>query len=317
MQLTIVHMNSTIVHSRVNVDYSGGKEDRFMKNITIRDAPLYTRTEALCSLPIAPLGPMQYCWYPAPLFCAIHVTDTNHYISLILKGEMIYREEGKDALVCRRGDLVVIPKLCRYSWETVKPTFSFQCGHAGFSLCEYGKLSLLFGIGQKYLELIHLGEDFADDFANKIEAARKHLLKELYISVATFELLTNAAELFCARFNNEVPESTSELIKQYIYYIEKHLQGNITIAELAKFCNISRRSLFTLFKKNMNMTPLEYIAVRKIEFAKRLLSTTTLSCDEIAQLLGFSSANYFIRFFKKNTGTTPIQIRRQWQKLEK
>jgi AraC-like DNA-binding protein len=75
--------------------------------------------------------------------------------------------------------------------------------------------------------------------------------------------------------------------------------------------NISERSLFILFNKHLGVPPLGYIAARKIEQAEKLLGSSWLSCGDIAQQLGFSSTNYFVRFVKKHTGLTPLQMRKR------
>lgn len=281
-----------------------------MISVSIEDIKKYAKIEPLCGFPFRPLGFMQNCYYPPDIFCDFHVFSFYH-TALILNGEICYTELGRENHFCRRGDLLVLPKNCRYSWQTYLPTRSFHCQHSDFAICDYGKLSFLFGINLKHIETVHVGEEYTREFEAKLKSAQTHLLKELYYSTAVLELFSQATEIFIANVNvNDSDESTS-LIRQYIYYIESRLDHEITIRELAHYRNVSERGLFLLFKKHMNLSPLEYVSKRKVESAKRLICSSGLSCDELALQLGFSSSNYFIRFFKKHTGITPMQYRKQ------
>lgn len=74
---------------------------------------------------------------------------------------------------------------------------------------------------------------------------------------------------------------------------------------------ISKKQLYRLFKKNFNTTVKKYIFGKKIEHAKRLLSSTDQSVSRIAEETGFADYNNFIQQFRKkkqvshrfNTGT--------------
>jgi AraC-like DNA-binding protein len=276
----------------------------------IDDIRKYAKTELLCAFLIHPLGYMKNCYYPADIFCDFHVFSS-YFTALILDGEMCYTELGHEKHFCRRGDLLVLPKHCRYSWQTYQPTRAFHCQHSDFAICDYGKLSFLFGINLKHIETVHVGEEYTSEFEAKLKSAQTHMLKELYYSTAVLELFSRATEIFISNVHEGDSDESTVLIRQYVYYIESRLDHEMTIRELANYRNISERSLFLLFKKHMNMSPMEYVSNRKVENAKRLICSSGLSCDELALQLGFSSSNYFIRFFKKHTGTTPMQYRKQ------
>lgn len=63
-------------------------------------------------------------------------------------------------------------------------------------------------------------------------------------------------------------------------------------------------------KKCTGMTPSEWIGATIILEAKRLLRSTSLSAKEVAHELGFEDHAYFSRFFKKRSGTTPLEFRK-------
>lgn len=55
----------------------------------------------------------------------------------------------------------------------------------------------------------------------------------------------------------------------------------------------------------------DYIRNARMEAAKKMLLTTALSVNEIAEKTGFPDTNYFIRLFKKTNNITPNQYRKQ------
>ena len=91
--------------------------------------------------------------------------------------------------------------------------------------------------------------------------------------------------------------------------MEEHLAGSFTVREMARKCRVSERKLFQLFHERLNMAPFQYVAMRKVTLARRLLGSG-MSGGEIAEQIGFSGQNYFVRFFKRETGMTPEAYRR-------
>ncbi len=78
---------------------------------------------------------------------------------------------------------------------------------------------------------------------------------------------------------------------------------------LAKKYGMSRSSLEKRFKKETGVTPKEYLSNRRLEAAKYLLLTSDYSIGQIASLCGFSTAAYFVYFFRIETGKTPKLFR--------
>lgn len=65
------------------------------------------------------------------------------------------------------------------------------------------------------------------------------------------------------------------------------------------------------FKQEMGCTLTEYIMREKIDSAKVLLSSTSMSIMEISIELSFNSRSYFSDTFQKNTGISPGEYRKQ------
>ena len=70
-------------------------------------------------------------------------------------------------------------------------------------------------------------------------------------------------------------------------------------------CHLSR-----IFKKEVGMSMVDYVQKERIEAAKYMLIHTDETLAAISQYLYFSTQSYFIRIFRKYTGMTPGQYRR-------
>lgn len=84
------------------------------------------------------------------------------------------------------------------------------------------------------------------------------------------------------------------------------------LVELAKFAFMSESNLLLVFKEATGRSPIDYLIRIRIQKAMELLYGTHLNVTEISEKVGFKDSNYFSRCFKKFTGTTPREYRRQF-----
>jgi len=107
--------------------------------------------------------------------------------------------------------------------------------------------------------------------------------------------------------SGEVPERIWEIVSYVdVNYLEKN-----TIDELAFLFKTNRATLCKEFKRATGKTVVEYINEKKLEKAKEKIVNTNDSFTKIAEDLGFESIHYFTRFFKKLSGETPSEFRRE------
>ena len=93
-------------------------------------------------------------------------------------------------------------------------------------------------------------------------------------------------------------------------YIAANLEGNLTIAQLAKVASLSRFHFARAFKAAVGQTPHQYVSGHRLARAKELLTRGDRSLLDIALSLNFSSQANFTRAFHRGTGMTPGQYRR-------
>ena len=104
-------------------------------------------------------------------------------------------------------------------------------------------------------------------------------------------------------------ETTENRIKKVLRYIRMHINEPVKIDELAGQCYLSKGHFIRLFKKDLSITPTQYINQKKIERAQLQLITTNLSIKDIAYGLSYEDISYFNRIFRQYTGITPKEYR--------
>ncbi|WP_236778486.1 AraC family transcriptional regulator [Pseudalgibacter alginicilyticus] len=83
------------------------------------------------------------------------------------------------------------------------------------------------------------------------------------------------------------------------------------VAFYADRLNVTSQNLNQLCKKQYDKTPSEIIAIEIIKEVKRLLNFTNKTISEIAFELDFKDVSHFVKYFKRHTGRTPLQIKKE------
>ena len=94
-------------------------------------------------------------------------------------------------------------------------------------------------------------------------------------------------------------------------YIDRHLEGDLTLDNLASVACLSRFHFARAFKQAVGQSPRRYVVARRLERAKVLLIEGETPLVEIALALRFSSQANFTRAFRQSTGLAPGQYRRE------
>jgi AraC family transcriptional regulator len=96
-------------------------------------------------------------------------------------------------------------------------------------------------------------------------------------------------------------------------YLERHLSEQISLATLARITRLSEEHFCRAFKRSFGLPPHHYHVKRRIERAKLLLGDRANSVTDIALMLGYSQTSAFSVAFRKTTGLSPREFRRDFK----
>lgn len=106
-------------------------------------------------------------------------------------------------------------------------------------------------------------------------------------------------------------ERKARIVEQVQNYIRTHLSDRLSLNDVAAVFNFSPNYLSQLFAKYGDSGFVGYVTEMRIAAAKELLEQGDLKIYEIADRLGFESAFYFSKVFKKVTGYSPREYQQQ------
>ena len=108
----------------------------------------------------------------------------------------------------------------------------------------------------------------------------------------------------------ELPDAESMAQLQRAYeYIEANCAGSVTLADVARHCNMSYTAFSRFFSRHAGRSFSEALLLTRVKRSMRLINSTDMSITEIAAQTGFSSTSHYIRSFKAVTGKTPLMYR--------
>ncbi|GLU34099.1 helix-turn-helix domain-containing protein [Trinickia caryophylli] len=93
-------------------------------------------------------------------------------------------------------------------------------------------------------------------------------------------------------------------------YIDANLARTMTLGELAELACLSEYHFARMFRASFGMPPHTWIASERLERARTLLRTTTLSAEQIAAACGYADASHFAHRFRAALGAAPLAFRR-------
>ena len=96
-------------------------------------------------------------------------------------------------------------------------------------------------------------------------------------------------------------------MEQILSYLSDHVYENLTVAEICRDNMISKSQLQNIFHQYKGCGVIEYFSRMKIDTAKKLIRENRYSYSQIANMLNYSSYQYFSLQFKKYTRMSPSE----------
>lgn len=131
---------------------------------------------------------------------------------------------------------------------------------------------------------------------------------KIICSSVLYEILVELYTMLHTKHEIEISNGTC-VVNDVKHYIDDHYNENITIDELSRLVNVTPQYLCKIFKRHLNLRPFQYIAAKRIQHAKEMLSHGNMSVNEIAHLVGYNDCSYFCAIFKKYEMISPSEFR--------
>lgn len=107
------------------------------------------------------------------------------------------------------------------------------------------------------------------------------------------------------------PEGDEIVLRAAMRLIEQHLDDMPALAQLAHKVGTHEKRLSQIFREHLGLTVFAYIRDARLRRGQDLLSESTMSVQDVAELVGFRNACNFTTAFRQRIGMTPSQFRQQ------
>ncbi len=217
---------------------------------------------------------------------------------------------------CRLSDRISFDR-CRES----KSLSVYKC-HAGLTeatapILENGRIIgyLLFGQvtdnknkQEFFEEMTELCRRYAisEDLSDKIKKIKYRNMHQIRAASKVLDACTGYLQL-----KGMVSLSGRQSIRPIEEFIDAHLSEDLSVSRLSRELGISRTRLYEMTKPYFDGGIASLIRHKRLEKAKTLLKTRDMTVAEIAETVGFSDYNYFLRSFKAKYGLSPKKMQQK------
>lgn len=246
-------------------------------------------------------------------------------IYLVEHGSAVLYMEGKK-LELKRGRLYLIPPFVRHNCMG-KEGFShfyvhlYEWPEAGVSIfndIELGNEADARPGDREIFQMLvrKFPESSLDDTDPKVYDNERNLLTSCgdftHWAPSDKMLVKGAMLVLISRFiafgYREMPKRDPKIVK-VCSYINTHMSSALSVPQLAESACMSESHFLRIFKREMGMTPAQYIIKCRIQNAQLFLLVRNEPVKNIAASVGFFDASHFVKTFKKITGMTPQEFR--------
>lgn len=228
----------------------------------------------------------------------------DYYLIYLIEGHFdVTTDDGQGSV--SGGELLVIPPRSRYEIRCTGEHIYFLCVH----FTGYDAKNLL----DRY-EIEVFPQKNRLDPNNHLSLRFKTLFdafaKDDEFRTNELTCLLERLLIEAGRAKKNFAGSSSRLTKSIRYINENYIE-NIKISDLAQMETMCLTAYNKKFKTQIGMTPSKYIIALRMQMAMEFLETSSISIKEISSICGYDNFNFFARIFKKHTGLSPTEYRKQ------
>ena len=227
----------------------------------------------------------------------------DYYLMYIISGEaMVYN--GDKYVIANEGSIIVFPPNKGYKHINKDVPISYFWVH--FTGSDVPSILSRYGINQFPIMNKANGENkISNRFQKLFDGFSKNdKFRDYDLSALLDRLLVEIGRAISAE------QSEKALFPKSIRYINEFYYKPIRITELAKMENVSMTTYNLHFKRQMGMSPTQYILALRMHSAKELLESSKLPIRDIGAMCGYDDFNFFTKVFKKYTNKSPSAYRK-------
>jgi transcriptional regulator GlxA family with amidase domain len=111
---------------------------------------------------------------------------------------------------------------------------------------------------------------------------------------------------------HEQPDVPDARFGSLLVWIERNLRSDLSLRVISRRAAMSCRTFSRRFREHVGMTPAAWIGKARVREAQRLLETTRLSVERVAEMVGYGSTSVLRERFTEAVGVSPVAYRRSF-----
>ncbi len=233
-------------------------------------------------------------------FCAFIQANSQNELKKCLECDKASCEK-----VLATGETIIYK--CRHGLiEAVSPLYNFGA-LTGFLMMGQVRCDSE-GIDSMLLALAAIGKrDFeAREICSEVPTVKEDMVRS-YVNIMTV----------CAEYltlSNAVTGPKASVGRLAMRYISENFTEHITVKDICAAVGYSKSTVLSSFKKEFSITVNAYLTNIRLERAKKMLESESLTINEVALSCGFSDQSYFSKVFSAKFGLTPTEYRKDDKK---
>lgn len=244
-----------------------------------------------------------------------------HVVTVSLEPQIVQSERVIDGRLqhenIAKGDVAIIPAhthhISRWQSETKFLVLSIEPAFFTRMAIEAGNFNNM-EIKPRFAAPDPLIQQIALALQNELESDDG--VSSIYIESLTTTLYIHLLKNYCVTSNNKFDNHDYKglshwQLRQAISYIHENLDKDLSLVDISATVGISMYYFSRQFKQSTGVAPHQYVMNCRIERAKKLLSKTNQTIEQISSQVGFQSQSHFTNVFRKLTGVTPRVYREQ------
>lgn len=146
-------------------------------------------------------------------------------------------------------------------------------------------------------------------FKRGIEESKKQSDFSIEMLRSILDLILNFCALRYSTIEQVMSGTGHIIVKKFLQLLEENFEKNLSVAQFADMMALTPNHLTQTVSRLTGKTSSQIIRAKQIIEIKRLMVHTNLSITEIATKMNFQDQSYFAKFFKRETGLSPLQFR--------